>query len=162
MDPYLRHSGACTVCPRILGHTIDSTIPATDLFSDSSSSRIADFSSFMTVILKYSCYTICPGSLDPLYIVTYFTAIVKTSWMYSRNTLINQKMLWYLLVRQGDRFFVQYVINKSDLLKKKYFLFNALIVLHFRGFFVVKFIQSTTHSFESYYRCFIIHDKFWI
>ena len=48
------------------------------------------FSSSLAVRFKFSPATICPGSSDPFYIVTYYIKFITTSWTQSINKLYIQ------------------------------------------------------------------------
>ena len=58
-------------------------------------------------------YTVCPGSSDPFYIVTYQIKWVTTSWthsMNSTNAAIIQKLL-KLITHRGNILYVQEVVT---------------------------------------------------
>ena len=63
-------------------------------------------------LYSYTCYTVCPSSLDPIYIVTYYTNWVKTSWtdskimdnnswIYDRNLNVQTKMILLKMILLG-------------------------------------------------------------
>ena len=42
----------------------------------------------------YNCDTVCPKSLDPIYVVTYFLK-VKISWTYSKWHTVPKSIHWF-------------------------------------------------------------------
>ena len=77
--------------PRLLGHTVSTIIPCPSMVS-------LCVSWYFWASIHY---TMCPRSLDPFYIVSYFIKLAKTSWKYS-STIIPSKVSTYLRVHTSE------------------------------------------------------------